>query len=172
MKKINLISTLFVLILLVFSCELAGEDTYNNAYAQEWYKTTETVINTNWEVVKLDLSDQSFEMSVATLDSDANLSDYSGTSRGSITEIDNTALSMSVEEIFFDAGWYSKEDYINLQMDLGQSEAEAIALANNHFISTTINYTVSNDPETLTISGINDFSGTYFTSVMASVINS
>ena len=171
MKNIRIISALALMVLFISSCELIDGETYNNAYAQEWYKTTEIGTTESWDVVKLNLSDQSFEVTEATLDNDANISEYTGKSKGSITETDSYSLMMTVEESSINGTWYTRDGYIEYLVNAEISEFQAEIEADEIFITTAVTYLISNDPATLTIGGANDFSGTYYASVMASVIN-
>ncbi|MDC7232620.1 MAG: hypothetical protein PQJ58_05275 [Spirochaetales bacterium] len=121
--------------------------------------------------MKLSLSDQSFEVSEATLSSSSDLSDYTGTTQGSITEVDSNTLEMEVEAKYYDGSWLNYNDYISALMDFGLSETDATSQADSTYITTTINYQVSEEPASLYIDGINEFSGTYYISEIAAVVN-
>jgi hypothetical protein len=167
LKIIEKILALAAIVLFISSCDLLEGDTYNNAYAQEWFSSVDQ--GDTHDIAKLDLSDQSFEVSEATLDDNANLSEYTGSSRGSITVIDSNTLKVTIKEKFVSNNWYSREDYIELQIDFGKSDAEATADADALYIDETFDYLVNENSGTLLIEGTSDFAGTYHEKVMDSI---
>ncbi|MBF9018717.1 MULTISPECIES: hypothetical protein [unclassified Oceanispirochaeta] len=172
MKKIKYLMILSCLIAGLSSCDIPIADSHDTPYAKKWFKTSETEPDVSWAVVKLDMSDQSFEFSKSILHSGGNTDDYIGHSKGSITIVDDTALKMTVQEKYYNGKWYNREAYIELQMALGQNGTDAAALADNIYISTTTTYLIAGDPATLTITGWpidSDFNGIYYSSVIASL---
>lgn len=172
MKKIFMIPAILLSILFVSSCELIGEDTYDNAYAQIWYRVTENAAAQNWDILKMDLSDQSFEASESILYISGERTDFTGTTKGSITEVNSNTLILTVDEKYINGDWYSKEGYIEYLVSLEVSQTQAEITADGIFVSETVNYAMSTTPETLTFTSVSsDFAGTYYTEYMIYFLN-
>jgi hypothetical protein len=172
--KRHFISGLLILIAFL-SCDLDSGDTYNNDYADDWYmKKDET--STDFDSLKMEMSDQHFKASITTLSkSDLTGDDYQGLKKGDIEKSGDT-LTISVKKIYIETvdRWYSREEYYDyLVDDLKFSSTTANTETNNNFYTRTVDYAVGSSPESLQLgsSSDGDLFGTFYTTIYDALTN-
>ncbi len=149
--------------------------TYDNDYAGDWYEMEEKT--TDWDAVKLALSDTTFEISTSTFNNDGDNPDgYKGDSKGSVKKLSSTQIYMSTTEIYAGGSWKTKNEYIDfLVEEVGTfTQLEAEVQANTKFIAETVNYTMGLDPTRLILgdgvgTGSEYSSMTYYMSIFAAL---
>jgi hypothetical protein len=157
-------------------CNLEVGLTYDNDYAGDWYEMEEKINDTDWDAVKLALSDTTFEISTSTFDADGDNPDgYKGESKGSVKNLSTTQIYMSTTEIYAGGSWKTKNEYIEyLVEEAGLTQLVAEVQANAKFIDETVSYVMGLDPSRLKLgdgagTGSEYSSMTYYTSIFAAL---
>jgi len=169
--------TLFILltaatVLLATGCPM-DLITHNNPYAGIWFQATMSGSDT--KMLKLDISDYTFESYETTLNEDLSGDEYEGIQRGTIREGGSGSFYLEINECRMTnplgySTWVNRQEFIDSLISSNVPEQTAINTADTVFTKGYVYYTQLATPERMILNS-DTLTGTVYSSAKNALTN-